>query len=287
MEQLTALKSSFKIPFLGGNIEFFLYGIDEVLLPVYEGEAYKEGLRLQKIFNFFDRKSELSELNLHRQITASDELAEVIKKSIEFSKATGGLYDAAKGKQFLQRKSSKKITALSGSYKDIAIKGNWISLQHDDAMIDLGSIAKGYIADMLLRKLKSIGVPMALVNARGDIANYGNYRQKIEIQHPRNPKTKIFPFFLHNQGAATSGDYNQYYGSYNESHIVCSTDLISVTAVAESLMEADAAATSAFVLGSKNIADFALKYPSIKIAAVDNKLDAHFFNNFEELAKEQ
>ena len=65
------------------------------------------GLRLQKIFNFYDSESELSILNAKRRLEVSDDLLKVIKKAIKFSLLTNGRYDISLGKNMLERKTGK------------------------------------------------------------------------------------------------------------------------------------------------------------------------------------
>ena len=282
-KSLMLSKVRLKIPLLGGEIEVFLYGVEPQLAFAYEEQILKEGIRLQKIFNFFDKNSELSVLNRNRKSKVSLELLEVMKKSIEFSIITEGLYDVTKGKQFIQRKNCQPVDDLHCSYKDIKITGNTIILDSEDALIDLGSIAKGYIADRFVDFLKELNVACGIVNARGDIANFGNYRHLIQIQNPRESHERILSFFLSDAAVATSGDYNQFYGDYLKSHIVGSKDIISATAVSKKLMEADAAATSIFVLGSEKIPEFAKKIPNIKIATIDRNMKLKLYNGFESL----
>lgn len=54
-------------------------------------------------------------------------------------------------------------------------------------------------------------------------------------------------------GVATSGDYNQYDGTFERSHILNATDAVSVTVVAKALEKADLLATAIFVSDRKQI----------------------------------
>lgn len=235
---------------LGGKIEFVIFNTDEIVSEQTFEELKKEALRLQRIFNFYDRESELNKLNNQRVLKVSNEFLEAIKVALEYCKISDGKYDVSLGKVFLERKRGKEIKRPDCSYKDILIEGNEISLKHKDALIDLGSIAKGYIGDKIIEKMQSLGVESGLVDMRGDIRIFGDVAEKMAIQHPREKK-QVYAFKLKNKAVATSGDYNQFYGGYDKSHIISDSNIASVTVVADSLTKADVLATTIFVLGEE------------------------------------
>jgi thiamine biosynthesis lipoprotein len=245
-----------QIKLLGGTIEFSLYKANFPLNESVFDEVYLEALRLEKIFNFFDLESELSNLNKKRIIIPSKELKEVIEMCLPYCELTNGEYDISKGKQFMQRKNKEEITKIKCSYKDIKIKEGKISLMHPDVMIDLGSVAKGYIGDKMKDFLLKKGITSAFIDLRGDLIFFGEFTEKILIQHPRDTQKSIFSFEKSNAAVATSGDYKQYYENYENSHILNSKDLISVTVVAKTLAEADILATCIFVSGAKKLEKF-------------------------------
>ena len=134
----------------GDKIEITLYDIEPQLAKPIAEDAYREALRLQKIFNIYDDESELSLLNRTRKKACSEELLKVLKRALEYCKRTRGLYDISLGKLFLQRKGQGKGEKPRCTYKDIKIEGNEVLLEHEDVLIDLGSIAKGYIVDKVV-----------------------------------------------------------------------------------------------------------------------------------------
>lgn len=263
---------------LGGTIEITLYDIEEYMAETLFSDIYQELLRLEKIFNFFDEKSELSQLNKKRKINASPELLEVIKIAIPFCKETDGAYDITKGREFIQRKQGKEIKCVACSYKDIKIKGNTIEILHQDALIDLGSVAKGYIGDKIVEFIKAQGVKAGFVDLRGDMIAFGNREEQIEIMHPRKKGETLHPFKLKNMAVATSGDYKQYASDFDECHIIGKQDIISATVVAKTLAEADICATCAFVLGKEKAKSFLRKHRNMCII-VDKEQNEISYNN--------
>ncbi len=244
MEGITISKKMF-----GENVDFITYDAPlEIIEDVIE-EAYSEGLRLQKIFDIYDPKSELSGLNKHKKMKVSDELLKVIKTAIHMSEMTEGSYDISLGKYILLRKEGI-ISSPECSFKDIKLNGKEVILTNSNVLIDLGSIAKGYITDMMAESLQKNGVENFMIDARGDIIARGQITHVIGIKDPRN-KGSISSIRLKNQAAATSGDYMQYAESYEKSHIINQTDAISATVIAPTLEEADLYATALFVLPEK------------------------------------
>jgi thiamine biosynthesis lipoprotein len=267
---------------MNGEVEIDLYEVDEDFVSIHLSELYAYGLKLQKIFNFFDPNSELSKLNKKRELDVSEELLYVIKTALEYCKKTDGKYDISLGKQILQRKEGKETEKLECSYQNIVVDGKKVMLNHPDVMIDLGSIAKGYIADKMVEYLKELGVERGFIDARGDMVIFGEKEEIVQIQHPRDETKRLFKIRFKEGALATSGDYKQFYGDHDKSHIVGGSEFASVTVLAENLTKADAAATCIFVIGKKEAEEFA-KENKIKALCIGKDLKTYFFNNFEEI----
>jgi thiamine biosynthesis lipoprotein len=245
MEELRIQK-----PLFGAAVQITIYEVEENPGKLILEDAYIEALRLQKIFSFFDKDSELSRLNTRRKLTVSKELKEVFAHSIEISKMTKGAYDITLGKAILQRKNKEEVKKPQCSYRDISINDRKIKLNHPDVMIDLGSIAKGYITDKIAEFLKEKGVMEGMIDARGDLLFFGNYIHVVGIQNPRSMGI-IHSIKLSNQAVATSGDYMQFHETYRKSHIINQKDIISATVIADTLELADSYATALFVCDTK------------------------------------
>jgi thiamine biosynthesis lipoprotein len=279
LPEIIEMKKTF--PLFGKEIDIVIYDIDDLFAEVLFKDIYQQGLRLQKIFNFFDSDSELSKLNIKREMKVSDELLFVIKIALNYCRMTDGLYDISKGKQILQRKSGNIIEEVSCSYKDILVQDNTILLKNPDVLIDLGSIAKGYIVDKLIEYMDYLGLESGFIDARGDMRNFGSHAEIIGIQHPRDMKKIIRPILLENFSVATSGDYNQYDKTYENSHIIGKSELISVSVAANNLMEADAIATCVILLGKERLKNFLGNIPQAKIFMIDTDLNEYMYNGFE------
>ena len=277
MKELTLIK-----PLVGKEIEIVVYDIEPLVGDLILEETYKYALQLEKIFNFYDSTSELSKLNKERKISASNELLEVITKGIEYCKLTNGQYDITLGKNIIQRKTNKQIIKTTSSYKDVKISNNNIEILNSNVLIDLGSIAKGYIVDKIVEFLKKQGIESGFVNARGDLASFGR-EEKIEIQHPRDKNKCLEPFRIRDLAVATSGDYNQFNENYENSHIINKKEIISATIVAKSCMEADAFATIMMVTNKSERESILKENPQIKVFLINKELKTYKYNDFKSL----
>ncbi len=276
-------KVCFKKNLFGKYIEIVIYDIENFLAEDIIEEMYKEAIRLQKIFNFFDDSSEISLLNKKRSLKVSNELLEVILKALKFCELTKGEYDISIGKKIVQRKRNNNLIDINCSYKDIGIKDNLVILNNLDVLIDLGSLAKGYITDKLIEFLKLKGIENGLIDSRGDISFFGNLEHIISIEHPRKKEKIICSIKLKNESVATSGDYKQFSKSFKKSHILNQKDVISVTVVAPTLEEADIFATVLFVSDNKQRENILKNNKNIKVLIINNRLNLKMYNGFQDL----
>ncbi len=274
----------------GGNTTFYLECSSKEIAKEIGDKCYREALRLQKIFNFFDPQSELSTLNGKKSMPASPEMLCVLKKALHYCDLTGGRYDVAQGQNFKARKKGKPIQKTAASYKQIKIKNQVVAIDNPDILLDFGSIAKGYIVDRLTAYLKKQGVLKGLIDARGDIAIFGDQVYTIDIAHPRKAKEQIATIKIDpttHPSIATSGDYRQYVKDFKHSHIIGQKDLISATVIGDTLMEADALATVLLVSDpserKKLFAKLSAQKNRFRAMTIDKHLKIQYYNHFERL----
>lgn len=91
-----------------------------------------------------------------------------------------------------------------------------VYLKQRGMLIDLGSLAKGFIADLIIDYLKSENVKTALINLGGNIVGLGPFRNqengrwKIGIQNPLLPRNQYMAVLaIFNQSVVTSGIYER------------------------------------------------------------------------------
>jgi thiamine biosynthesis lipoprotein len=128
--------------------------------------------------------------------------------------------------------------------------------------LDLGGVAKGWAAHQAVQRLQSLGP--ALMNAGGDIAISGSLPGgepwKIGVANPFEPGEDFLVLHLGRCGVATSGrDRRRWFQNGQARHHIidprsglpAQTNVLTATAIAPTAMEAEAAAKSAFIMGSE------------------------------------
>jgi len=128
--------------------------------------------------------------------------------------------------------------------------------------LDFGGVAKGWSAHQAMQRLQAEGP--ALVDAGGDIAISGPQNDgnpwPVGIANPFHKGENIEVLHLNACGVATSGkDRRRWlHNGLLQHHIInpstnqpADTDLLTVTVIAPNVMEAEAAAKAAFILGSR------------------------------------
>ncbi len=245
---------------------------EEVMEHCQELCEYYEGLLSATI-----ETSEISRINQAggAPVSVSRETAELIEKGIEYGDISGGLFDitiasASSLWDFTDndRKELPDPKALEEAvshidYRCIRVEGTTVTLTDPGAKIDLGGIAKGYIADRLKDYLKSEGVEHALIDLGGNMLALGgrtdgsNFR--IGLQEPfADTGTVMAVVSVNDRSVVTSGDYERYFEKdgiiYH--HILdpntgypIQNDLDQVTILSDESVDGDALSTTCFALG--------------------------------------
>jgi len=128
--------------------------------------------------------------------------------------------------------------------------------------LDFGGVAKGWAAHQAMKRLQGEGP--ALIDAGGDIAISGSRadgsKWQVGIADPFRERKNLEILFLNACGVATSGKDRRRWvrDGLFQHHIIdpvtnqpVETDLLTVTVIASDVMEAEAAAKAAFILGSR------------------------------------
>ena len=256
---------------MGTTVTITVYNEDKQLANQAIEQAFKEIERIENILSGYKNTSEVYQLNENKEIKASNELIYVLGKSLRYGDLSRGAFDITVQPildlykySFLELKRPPtdqeiKQSLNSVGYEKIYIKNNNIKFTDPNTKITLGAIAKGYIIDKAIETLKQNSIEHALVNAGGDMRAIGTKLKEpwnIALQNPRNKQDYIAIIPLDNKAVATSGDYERYFDDNKEFHHIVdprtgysATELISVTVITDKAIDADALATSVFVLG--------------------------------------
>ena len=145
--------------------------------------------------------SEVSKINKSSgaPVEVSDETIELIQKGLDYGKLSNGVFDitiAPLSSLWDFKNNTGEIPADSliqeakshVNYKNVVIDGNTVQLLDSKASLDLGGIAKGYIADRLKEFLRENNIEHAMINLGGNVLTIGGKPDdtpfRIGIQKP-------------------------------------------------------------------------------------------------------
>ena len=198
-------------------------------------------------------------------VSVSDGTLKTVERALYYSELSGGKFDITIApvsalwdfkNQVIPSKDEISEALQNVDYHSIEIKNGEIS--SGTKQIDLGGIAKGYIADRATEYLKENGAENALVNFGGNICMIGGYN--IGIQKPFDDSV-IASIALKDKCVVTSGIYERYIESYGKiyHHILdpktgygAENELASVTVIGEKALDCDALSTVCMLLGTED-----------------------------------
>lgn len=159
-------------------------------------------------------------------VEVNKETLELIEKSLSISKATDGDFDITVGllsdlwnftgeNPKVPDKASLDEALSSVGYGNIVVDGNKISIKNKRAHLDLGAVAKGYIADKLVEYMEENGVESGILNLGGNIVTIGKKQGKdwkIGIELPYSHQTDIIGRVeVADKTIVTSGVFERYF----------------------------------------------------------------------------
>lgn len=140
-------------------------------------------------------------------------------------------------------------------------------LQKDipDLFVDLSTVGEGYAADHLARLMAEEGISRYLVSVGGALVSRGmnasNKPWRVAIQKPTDEQNAVQAILdINGHGISTSGSYRNYYELDGKriSHVIdpqtgrpITHNLVSVTVISPTALEADAWDTGLMVLGTE------------------------------------
>lgn len=246
--------------------------VDQSILSECESLCQK----YDKLFSRTNPDSDVSRINQSKgnSVSVSPETIDLIKKGIEYGDLSKGAFDitiASVSSLWDFHEDSAKMpdkkSALEAishiDYHNIVVDQHTITLLDPDASIDLGGIAKGYIADQIASYLKDNGVTHAIINLGGNVLTIGAKPDgspfHIGIQKPFEPSGEpITSIDIQDKSVVTTGIYERYFKKNDViyHHVLdpktgfpCNNSLASVTIITDSSLDADALSTTCYLLG--------------------------------------
>lgn len=237
--------------------------------------AFDEIRRLDALLSVHTEGSDLYRLKEAagiEPVNVSPETLDVIGKSIGYSRLSGGLFDITAGPLIglwavdppnghVPTPAELSATLPLVNWRDVEIDGtaSTVFLNRTGMSVDLGAIAKGYIADRVKDVLASDGIEHAIVSLGGNIQLIGDTPFNIGIQDPDRGTGEYLGLIpLTDLSAVSSGDYERYFikDGVRYHHILdprtgypADTGLRGVSIVAPRSVDADALSTTVFLMG--------------------------------------
>lgn len=261
----------------------------------------------EKIFSRTDPESELFRLNSEGSAELSPALSELINTALDYCEISGGRFDISMGavsdmyafssdSPYLPSDVEISDKLKHTGYEKIAVEGNRVTLGDAEAVIDLGAIAKGYIADALAEHLRSKGVESAIIDLGGNILCLGSKPDgsdfKVGIQYPyRDSNQVIATLSLSDMSVVTSGIYQRWFEQDGETyhHILdpktgrsLDNGLISVSIISRRSTDCDALSTTAFAMGLEDGMALINSLPETWAVFITDDMELHYSDGFEE-----
>ena len=243
------------------------------------GSLEKRAHELDDILSATDPGSDISRLNTDGTATLSDDALTLVQRSLELSAELKNYFDptvypAVCEWGFISGDyripTDDRLKALSEHIDSSAVRvdGDTVDLPKD-AAIDLGAVAKGYLADECREILSSKNAECAVCSLGGTILLYGKKPDgaafKVGVADPENP-AGYFGYLTCSEGViATSGGYERYFekGGKRYIHILdpktakpVDNGVLSVTVFSPDGVLSDALSTALFVMGADEAAAY-------------------------------
>lgn len=287
--------------FMGTAIKVTLYngGSEEILDKVFD-----RIVEIENLVSINKENTELTNLNENagiKPVKLSETSYEIIKKGIHYSQISQGGYDVTIGplvklwsiglpqaKVPNNDEIEKTIKAIDYSKVIMNDETKEVFLSEPNMMIDLGSIAKGYVADEVVNILKEEKVDQAIIDLGGNIyalgLKNGDTNWKIGIQNPFDSRGEVVGVLeVSNKSVVTSGIYERFIEKDNVKyhHILnpktgypFETTIAGVSIVSDKSIDADALSTLVFTKGVEEGLEF--------VESLEN-IDAIFITNDKEV----
>jgi len=262
--------------FLNTFVDITIYDTDDTSILEHAMTICKD---YEALLSRTIETSEIYKLN-HRApeeqtFTLSDDVAALLKKALYYSEISGGSFDittealstlwdfTGPGPHEVPDEAAIKEAAARADYKNLKLEGNTLTFLSPDTTIDLGAIAKGYIADRIKDYLTEAGVKSATINLGGNVLCVGRRHDgtpfRIGLQKPFAESQETFAIVgVDGMSVVTSGVYERHFvvDGKNYHHILnpatgypYDNGLISVSILSDESVDGDGLSTTCFSLG--------------------------------------
>ena len=269
--------------------------------------------KYERVFSRTLPESELYQLNagtLPQEDGAfilSDSLADLIRQGLYYSELSEGafdisigpvssLWDFTSGTALIPDEQELARALELVDYRQVELDGNHLRFGMEGMQLDLGAIAKGYIADRIKDYLVSEGVKSAIIDLGGNILCAGvrpdSAPFRIGIQRPFADRSETAAIVkIAGKSVVSSGIYERYFEKDGTlyHHILnpktgypYDNGLVSVTIISDLSVDGDGLSTSCFALGLDKGLELIESLPDTYAAFITEDGTLHFSDGLEE-----
>lgn len=190
--------------------------------------AFAECGRYEGLFSRTLENTDISKVNNAngQKVTVSPETAGLIMQGLTLAEETDGLFDITVGQLTdlwnfsaaepkVPADDKIKETLPTIGYEGVHLHETTVQLDDGETWLDLGAIAKGYIADRLVEFLEDQGVTCGIVNLGGNIVTIGTKEDgskwNIGLEAPYSDRQEMIGGIeMEDMTVVTSGTYERY-----------------------------------------------------------------------------
>ena len=276
---------------MGTILKLVVYAQDEHEAQSWIDICLAEIERLMPILNNYTSKSEISLLNARCGVSTivSEDLYQVLEHSHRWYELSGGAFDITCGAVFQLWKQARKSLQVpselqqreareSSGWQHVKLRKSksadgqtdtyQVTVDQPGLVLDVSGVATGYIIDAAIEKMTRAGGKSFLIDIGGDIRLGDAPEDKsgwiVQIGGLGKDSPPIMQLSLANCSLTTSGDRNQStrIDGVSYSHLVDPrkgqplSGHQSCTAISSKATDADAAATTLSVMGTRDSSKF-------------------------------
>ncbi|MDD2972206.1 MAG: FAD:protein FMN transferase [Lachnospiraceae bacterium] len=271
-------------------------------------DAFQECDRYEHLLSRTLEGSDIWNIN-HSQgnpVTVAPETASLISTSLSYCDITNGAIDitlaplsdlwnfSSDAPKHIPVDDAVKNCLKNVDYHAVTVSGNTVTLSNPNAAIDLGFIAKGYIADQLKTYLLAHGVTSGIINLGGNVLTIGDKPDhstyQIGIQKPFDSRnTPIVTVPVSDSSMVSSGVYERYFEENGKlyHHILdpftgypYENHLLGVSILSHTSVEGDGLSTSCFVLGLDKGMELIESLDHVEALFITDDYELHYSSGF-------
>ena len=266
---------------------------EQACLAAFE-RVRKGARRFERLFSRTLPHSDISRLNRAEgiPIEISRDTADLLECALSYCANSDGRFDITMGAAVQLWDLRRAIIPSQNELREAVTHVDWrgvrvwekggrhfAQLTDPQAAVDVGGIAKGWIADRFMNALVEAGLENFLINLGGNVVAHGEKpggaAWNIGIRDPRNEGAIVGAVPLRDASAVTSGIYERccevdgkfYHHILSpETGMPVETDAAGATVIADRSVDAEGYSTTLLALGTARGLAFAREHPAIRKA---------------------